>query len=504
MSILNGMVKLLLKERLKDIEYFLAHPHDAQHRTFNYLIRKATNTEWGNRYDYASISSSKTFKERIPIQDYDDVKPYIDRILKGEQNILWDTPIRWLAKSSGTTSDKSKFIPVSKESLEDNHYRGGKDIMAIFNEHFPDSKLYSDKGKGLIIGGSHQISSYSEDVSFGDLSAVLLQNLPMIARYFRAPSLSVALLDEWEMKLDLMAKETMNDNITFLAGVPSWTIVLFKKILELTGANNMHEVWPNLEMYMHGGVNFGPYKEQFDQFLPNQSTAYFQTYNASEGFFSLQSMPGADDMALCLNHGIYFEFMPMSEVNQEYPQTLELDQVEIGVNYVIIISTNAGLWRYKVGDTIKFTSTSPYKIQVTGRMKHFINAFGEELIIENAVAALTKAANETGAKVREYTAAPIYFEGKEAGGHEWLIEFDNEPSDLNAFTKTLDACLKAVNSDYEAKRYNDYNMKMPVVISARKDLFYDWLKLKGKLGGQHKIPRLYNDRSYIDEIKELI
>ena len=504
MSIVNGVVKLLLKERRKDIDYFLNHPNDAQSRIFHYLIRKAKNTEWGLKYDYSSISNVKTFKERLPIQDYDDIKPTIDRILKGEQNIIWDSPIRWLAKSSGTTSDKSKFIPVSKESLEDNHYRGGKDIMAVFSEHFPDAQLYSDNGKGLIIGGSHQISQFSEDVSFGDLSAVLLQNLPMIARYFRAPSLPVALMDEWELKLDMMARETMKDNITFLAGVPSWTIVLFKKILELTGAENMREVWPNLEMYMHGGVNFGPYVDQFKQYLPDNKTAYFQTYNASEGFFSFQDEIGANDMALCLNHGIYFEFMPLSQVDNEYPNTLELHEVELGVNYALIISTNAGLWRYKLGDTVKFTSTYPYRIQVTGRVKHFINAFGEELIIENAVEALTRASAKTGAKIREYTAAPIFFDGAEAGGHEWLIEFEHAPKDLEQFTKFLDQELKAVNSDYEAKRYNDYNMKMPVVNVAPQDLFYNWLKSKGKLGGQHKVPRLSNDRKYLDEIKSFI
>lgn len=503
MSIVNGVVKLLLKERLNDIEYSIDHPIDAQNRIFHYLIRKAQNTEWGRKYDYKSINSIATFKKRIPIQEYEDILPFIDRIKKGEQNILWDTPIRWLAKSSGTTSSKSKFIPVSKESLEDNHYRGGKDIMAVYNEYFPDSRIY-DKGKGLILGGSHEISQYSQEVSYGDLSAVLLQNLPMIARYFRAPSLEVALLSEWETKLERMAAETCQENITFLAGVPSWTIVLFKKILEITGKDNICQVWPNLEMYMHGGVNFEPYREQFDRFLPGSQVNYYQTYNASEGFFGFQNEPDADDMALCLNHGVYYEFAELSDADKEFPKTYSLEEVEIGKSYVIIISTNSGLWRYKIGDTIKFTSKFPFKIKVTGRVKHFINAFGEELVIENADSALAAASKATNAKVREYTAAPIYFSDDAAGSHEWLIEFEEAPTSLEEFQKALDRNLKKLNSDYEAKRYNDYNLRMPEILSVRPGLFYDWLNSKGKLGGQHKVPRLSNDRIYIEELKKLI
>lgn len=501
MGIVNGMVRQMLKDRMKEIEYSIQYPHSAQNRMFHYLIRKARNTQWGLKYDYASIANPDIFKARVPIQEYEDIKPYIDRIMKGEQNILWDSPIYWLAKSSGTTSDKSKFIPVSKEALEDNHYRGGKDIMAIFSSHFPEADLYSDFGKGLIIGGSHQVSQFTDDVRYGDLSAVLLQNLPWIAKVFRAPSLPIALMDEWEAKLEKMAEETMKQNVTFLAGVPSWTIVLFKKILELSGKSDIREVWPNLAMYMHGGVNFAPYVDQFKQYIPDGKTAYFQTYNASEGFFSFQDRPGANDMALCLNHGVYYEFMPLEEVGKDYPKTLSLEEVELGVNYAIIISTNAGLWRYQLGDTVKFTSLNPYRIVVSGRVKHFINAFGEELIIENAEEALAKACQATHAEIREYTAAPIYFAEGEAGGHEWVIEFERTPNDLEAFTKYLDDALKAVNSDYEAKRYNDYNMKLPVVINARQGLFYDWLKSKGKLGGQHKIPRLSNHRDYIEEIK---
>lgn len=501
MGVVNGIVKFILKDRMEDIENFTNNPLGTQEKIFFNLIQHGTNTEWGKLHGYESISSIKEFQERVPVNTYEDMEPFIDRILRGEQNILWDTPIKWLAKSSGTTSNKSKFIPVSEESLEDCHYKAGKDIMAIYCHNNPETKIYSS-GKGLIIGGSHEISQHSNDIAFGDLSAVLLQNLPFMARYFRTPSLNIALMNEWEMKLELMAKETMNENVTFFSGVPSWSIVLIKKLFELTGKDNLLDIWPNLELFMHGGMNFGPYKEQFKKYIPSDQMSYYETYNASEGFFAFQNEEGTDDMLLLTNNGIFYEFIPLNQLDNDHPKALTLDEVEVGVNYAILISTNAGLWRYMVGDTVCFTSKHPFKIQVTGRTKHFINSVGEEVIINNAEFALTKASAVTEAVIKEYSAAPVYVSDEQAGCHEWLIEFEQAPNDMDLFSKVLDDSLQEANSDYKAKRYNDYALRFPMIKVVKEGTFYSWMKHKGKLGGQHKVPRLSNNRDFIDEILE--
>ena len=499
MKVVNGIVKFVLKDRMEDILHFTNYPIEAQNKLFSYLINHAQNTEWGKKYNYKSIQSYQDFKNQVPISTYEDFYPYIDRTLKGKQNILWASPINWLAKSSGTTSNKSKFIPVSEESLENCHYKAGKDIMAVYCHNNPDTQLYAS-GKGLIIGGSHEISQQSNDVYFGDLSAVLLQNLPFMARYFRTPSLNIALMDEWEMKLELMAKETMNENVTFFSGVPSWSIVLIKKLFELTGKDNLLDIWPNLELFMHGGMNFGPYKEQFKKYIPSDKMAYYETYNASEGFFAFQNEQGTDDMLLLTNNGVFYEFIPLSEVHKENPNTLTLDEIEIGQNYALVITTNAGLWRYLIGDTIKFTSKYPFKIQVTGRTKHFINSVGEEVIIDNAEFALTKAASITDAIVRDYTAAPIFCDDERSGCHEWLIEFEKQPDNIAVFTDTLDKSLQEANSDYKAKRYNDFVLLKPIVRIMNEGTFYNWLKKHGKIGGQNKVPRLSNSRKYVEDI----
>lgn len=498
MSIISPAIKGYMKLRLSAIDNFMHNPVDTQQQVFNNLIGSAQFTEYGKKYGFDKINSSADFKKAVPINDYDTLKPYIQRILEGEQNILWPSPINWFAKSSGTTSDKSKFIPISKESLDENHYKGGKDVLTLYLKQFPDSKMMS--GKCLTIGGSHQINQLNADSFFGDLSAVMLQNMPYYAQTIRTPDLSIALMDEWEQKIEMMAHTTIQENVTYIAGVPTWTIVLIKRILEISGASNLQEVWPNLELYIHGGVSFKPYKEQFQKFIPYPSMHYYETYNASEGFFAAQDHSEADGMLLFLNHGIYYEFMPMEEYGKENPQTLSLKEVELNKNYALVLNTNCGLWRYLVGDTIQFTSRNPFRIKVSGRLKHFINAFGEEVIVDNSDHAIAEACKMTGAVVNDYSAAPVYMTGDSNGAHEWIIEFDNLPCPLNVFTEAMDKALQKVNSDYEAKRHKDIALRMPIVHVMPKDGFKQWLKDKGKLGGQHKVPRLSNERKYLEEM----
>ena len=487
---------------MHQIELFMKYPDEVQEEWFFSLINDATNTEWGKKYDYQSIVNIQQFKERIPVQNYDTLKPYIEKMLAGEQNVLWPSEIKWFAKSSGTTNDRSKFIPVSEESLEECHFKGGKDMLSIYCNNRPDAKMFT--GKSLVLGGSHQINQLSPDSFYGDLSAVIIKNLPFWAEMLRTPDMSIALMDNYEEKIEKMARATIEVNVTNIAGVPTWTIVLAKRILEITGKQNLMEVWPHLELYVHGAVNFEPYREQFRKLIPNDDMYYLETYNASEGFFGIQDQSDSSDLLLMLDYGIYYEFIPMEEVDKEYPQTLSLNEVEIDKNYAIVISTNAGLWRYMIGDTVKFTSLNPYRLKITGRTKHFINAFGEEVIIDNAEKALNKACADTNAQIRDYTACPIYFKGDEAGAHEWIIEFEKKPKEFERFIDILDNTLREVNSDYDAKRFKDMALKRPKVHQAPDGTFYKWLKNKGKLGGQHKVPRLANDRKYVDEILEIL
>lgn len=502
MAIVNSIFTWYMKKRIHQIELFIKYPLDVQEEWLHSLIASAQNTEWGKKFDYKSILTVAQFKERVPIQNYDTLKPYIERMLKGEQNILWPSEIKWFAKSSGTTSDRSKFIPVSEEALEECHFKGGKDMISIYCNNRPDTQMFT--GKGLVLGGSHQINQLCDDIHFGDLSAVLIKNLPMWAEYYRTPNISIALMDNYEEKMDKMAEATIKENVTNIAGVPTWTIVLAKKVLEITGKKNLLEVWPNLELYFHGAVNFAPYREQFKELIPSPNMYYLETYNASEGFFGIQDQDQSEELLLMLDYGIYYEFLPLENLDDEQPKTRSLDQVELHKNYAIIITTNAGLWRYLIGDTVQFTSLHPFRIKITGRTKHFINAFGEEVIIDNAEQALSKACAVTGAKVRDYTACPIYFKGEKAGGHEWIIEFESHPLDFEQFVDVLDQTLKEVNSDYDAKRFKDMALSRPKVHNAPADTFYKWLKHRGKLGGQHKVPRLANDRQYVDEILAML
>lgn len=502
MALLNSLFTWIMKKRIHQIELFMKYPHDVQDEWFQSLISTAEATEWGKKYDYTSILTPEEYKARVPIQDYDDVKVYIDRMIKGEQNILWPSDIKWFAKSSGTTSDRSKFIPVSMEALEDCHYQGGKDMLSIYCHNKPDNKVFM--GKSVVIGGSSQINNFSPDSYYGDLSSILIRNLPFWAEFKRTPNLEVTLNPNFEEKIEQIAQITIKENVTSLAGVPTWNIVMAKRILEITGKDNLLEVWPNLELYTHGGVSFKPYREQFKQLIPSDNMYYLENYNASEGYFGLQDQSDSEDLLLMLDYGIYYEFLPMESADDDNPKTLALHEVELNKNYALIISTNAGLWRYKIGDTIKFTSLSPYRFQISGRTKHYINTFGEELIVDNAEKALAKACQLTNASIKDYTAGPVYFDKNKAGTHEWIIEFEQQPTDFKRFSEILDGTLREINSDYDAKRYKDMALTFPIIHNAKEDTFYHWMKSRGKLGGQNKVPRLANNREYIDALLKVM
>lgn len=487
-----------MRLRQSVIDNFMLNPIDTQRQVFNDLVGSAQFTEYGKKYDFEHINSIADFQKQVPLNDYESLKPYIQRILEGNQNVLWPSEISWFAKSSGTTSDKSKFIPVSKEAMDDNHFKSAKDVLSLYLNRNPDSRITS--GKCLVIGGSHQVNQLNGDSFYGDLSAVMMQNMPLTGQVLRTPDLSIALMDEWEAKIEKIAHTTIQDNVTFITGVPTWTIVLIKRILEITGARNILEVWPNLELYIHGGVSFKPYRQQFRQYIPSDRMQYMETYNASEGFFAAQDSGAEEGMLLFLNHGIFYEFIPMDEFGKEHPRVLSLKEVRRDTNYAIVVSTNTGLWRYVIGDTVQFTSVAPYRLRVTGRTSFYLNAFGEEVIVDNTDHAIEKACARTGAVVNDYSAAPVFMTGDSNGTHEWIIEFEQLPCPLEVFVQAMDESLKAVNSDYEAKRYKDIALRMPIVHIMPPGGFAAWLKEKNKLGGQHKVPRLSNERRLLEEM----
>lgn len=493
-----------MKKRYHQIELFLKYPHEVQSEWFDKLIERGTQTRFGKTHDFGKIKTSEDFKKAVPVQSYETLHPHIEEIMQGKPDVLWPGKIKWFAKSSGTTADKSKFIPITKESLEECHYKGGKDLISLYYNNRPESRLFT--GKGLVLGGSSNVNKLNEDSYYGDLSAVIIRNLPFWAEHQRTPSIEVALMDEWEAKLQKMAEITAKQDITSITGVPSWTLVLLKRVLEITGKNKISQVWPNLELFAHGGVSFDPYRNNYAQIFGDLPVSYMETYNASEGFFGIQNHINGDDksLLLMLDYGIYYEFMPIGEVGKENPETLSLHEVEVGSQYALIITTNGGLWRYEIGDTIEFTSVNPFKIKITGRTKHFINAFGEELIIDNAEKALSRACEKSGAVIKDYTAAPVFMSDSETGGHEWAIEFDKMPENKGSFIKVLDDELKACNTDYEAKRYKDFVLKLPKVHFLASGTFYDWMKKRGKLGGQNKVPRLSNNRKYLEDVLESI
>jgi hypothetical protein len=498
--IVNSLASWFLKKRFHQIELFLKYPIDVQNELLEHLLHTAKNTEIGKQYDFASISTYREFAERVPVTSYEDNHLQIERARKGESNIFWPTPIKWFAKSSGTTNSKSKFIPVSSASLEHCHYAASKDLLCMYLNNNPDANLFL--GKSLRLGGSKEL--YKENATvYGDLSAILIDNMPFWAEYSSTPNNEVSLMADWELKMQAIVDQTIQENVTSLAGVPSWMLVLLNNVLESTGKSNLFEIWPNLEVYFHGGVNFDPYIEQYNAILPKDNFRYYEIYNASEGFFAIQDRNANKELLLMLDYGIFYEFIPMDTYGSASEKIIPLEQVQVAKNYAIVITTNAGLWRYKIGDTVRFTSISPFRIKVTGRTKHHINVFGEELIIENAEMALKQASKHTQCEIMDYTAAPIFMEGREKGAHEWIIEFKTPPKDLSLFTKSLDSALMDVNSDYQAKRFNNITLNMPKVHVARQRLFYDWLKQKNKLGGQHKVPRLSNKRDFIEELLHL-
>ena len=498
--IVNSLASWFLKKRFHQIELFLKYPIDVQNELLEHLLHTAKNTEIGKQYDFASISTYREFAERVPVTSYEDNHLQIERARKGESNIFWPTPIKWFAKSSGTTNSKSKFIPVSSASLEHCHYAASKDLLCMYLNNNPDANLFL--GKSLRLGGSKEL--YKENATvYGDLSAILIDNMPFWAEYSSTPNNEVSLMADWELKMQAIVDQTIQENVTSLAGVPSWMLVLLNNVLESTGKSNLFEIWPNLEVYFHGGVNFDPYIEQYNAILPKDNFRYYEIYNASEGFFAIQDRNANKELLLMLDYGIFYEFIPMDTYGSASEKIIPLEQVQLAKNYAIVITTNAGLWRYKIGDTVRFTSISPFRIKVTGRTKHHINVFGEELIIENAEMALKQASKHTQCEIMDYTAAPIFMEGREKGAHEWIIEFKTPPKDLSLFTKSLDNALMDVNSDYQAKRFNNTTLNMPKVHVARQRLFYDWLKQKNKLGGQHKVPRLSNKRDFIEQLLQL-
>lgn len=495
MEIISSIFSWIFRKRIHQIELFLRYPHNVQRELLNNLLQTAKNTEWGKRYGFADIRSYEQFSQRLPVQEYEGFKKDIIRLKHGEQNILWPTEIKWFAKSSGTTNDRSKFIPVSREALEECHFKAGKDMLAIYFNNVPESRLFN--GRHLVIGGSHCINQFSSDSYYGDLSSILIENLPFWVEFKRTPGKTVALMNEWEHKIEQMAVETSKKNVTNISGIPSWTLVLLKRILEITGKSHITEVWPNLELFVHGGVSFAPYRDQFKALIPKEDMRYMETYNASEGFFGIQDELNISDLLLMLDYGIFYEFIPLDGTDE---RIIPLSEVKTGINYAMVITTNAGLWRYKIGDTVRFTSVNPYRIRVSGRVKHFINAFGEELMVDNAEQGLNIACRKTGARIRDYTAGPVYMGDKNSGCHEWLIEFEQQPESPEYFTEVLDNALKSLNSDYEAKRYKDIALTKPKVHIMPAGTFYNWLKHKNKLGGQNKVPRLANNRHYLDEI----
>ncbi len=498
MSILNSLISLVNLRRLSHIEEFKYNPVEVQTKQLKKLISKAEETVFGKKYNFNKIDTIADFQARVPLHYYDDLKPWISRMISGEPDVLWPENVEWFAKSSGTTSDKSKFLPVSYESLEDCHFRAARDVFVFYTENYPDSKIYG--GKILTLGGSHEVSNLSPKSQVGDLSAILIRNVPFLADLRRTPDASVALIGEFEKKIEKIAEQSVKENVTSIVGVPSWNLVLLRHILKYTGKNHILEVWPNLELFVHGGISFEPYREQFRKLIPSNSMRYVETYNASEGFFAIQDDINDTGMLLMLDYGIFYEFIPVDQLERENPQVFTVENVEKGRNYAMVITTNSGLWRYIIGDTVQFTSLYPHKIKISGRTKHYINAFGEELIIDNAEKAMAEACLATGALVREYTAAPVYMTDQSKGKHQWIIEFEKLPVDAEAFAEILDKALQAANSDYEAKRHHSVTLDRLQLIPAKPGLFMLWMKQRGKLGGQNKVPRLSNSRCYVDEL----
>ena len=498
-SFINTVASWMLKKRIHQIELFEKYPLDVQNEELKKLIQISKNTEFGKQYEFSSIESYETFKERIPIFTYEEFFPIINKTINGNQNIFWPEKIKWFAQSSGTTNSKSKFIPVSNSSLDNCHFKGGKDMLCLYLNNNENSNMFL--GKSLRLGGSRKIYE-NNDHYFGDLSAILIDNLPVWAELISTPNNEISLMDKWDEKIAAIIKGTLQEDVRSLAGVPSWMLTLLNKLLETTGKKYIDEIWKNLEVYFHGGVSFKPYRSEFNNIILNKKFKYYEVYNASEGFFAIQDQNESDELLLMLDYGIFYEFIEIDNANQS-EKIVDLSEVEVGINYALLITTNSGLWRYKIGDTIVFTSLKPYRIKVSGRTKHFINTFGEEVIIENVEKSLEIALKKYNSTIKDFTVAPLYMKNGKKGKHEWMIEFIKEPNNLDQFMKEIDFQIQNNNSDYRAKRFKNITLDRPRLIKARKNLFYDWLKKKKKLGGQNKVPRLLNERSFIEELIEM-
>lgn len=495
---ITSIARFYFHKRQKELERHEKEGVQMQAEVLKSLLERASDTEYGRDHIFNMTRSYEEFAHNVPINTYEELKGDIDRMRHGEKDILWPGVVKWYAKSSGTTNDKSKFIPVSDEGLESIHYQGGNDAVAMYLQNNPKSRLFD--GKSLILGGSHS-SNYNVDGSLvGDLSAILIENINPIVNLVRVPDKRTALISDFEVKRDKIAEICLHKNVTNISGVPSWMMSVLQRVMELSGKQHLEEVWPNLEVFFHGGIAFTPYRQQYEQLITSPNMHYMETYNASEGFFGLQDDPSDPSMSLMVDYDVFYEFIPMDEFGTDNPTVVPLQGVEIGKNYAMVITTSCGLWRYMIGDTVQFTSKNPYKFVITGRTKYFINAFGEELIMDNAEKGLAYACEKTGAQVAEYTAAPVYMDSNAKCRHQWLIEFSKEPESLDEFASLLDRKLQEINSDYEAKRFHDVTLQHLEIVKARPGVFNDWLKSKGKLGGQHKIPRLSNSRKNLDEM----
>ena len=495
-SFINTVASWMLKKRIHQIELFEKYPLDVQYEELKKLIQISKNTEFGKQYDFSSIDSYETFAERIPSFTYEEYFPIINKTINGNQNIFWPEKIKWFAQSSGTTNSKSKFIPVSNSSLDNCHFKGGKDMLCLYLNNNENSNMFM--GKSLRLGGSRKIYE-NNDHYFGDLSAILIDNLPVWAELISTPNNEISLMDKWDEKIAAIIKGTLQEDVRSLAGVPSWMLTLLNKLLETTGKKNIDEIWKNLEVYFHGGVSFKPYRSEFNNIISNKKFKYYEVYNASEGFFAIQDQNESDELLLMLDYGIFYEFIEIDNTNKS-EKIINLSEVKVGVNYALLITTNSGLWRYKIGDTIVFTNLKPFRIKVSGRTKHFINTFGEEVIIENVEKALEIALKKYNCTIKDFTVAPLYMKNGKKGKHEWMIEFIKEPNSLDEFMREIDFQIQNNNSDYKAKRFKNITLDRPRIIKARKNLFYDWLKKKKRLGGQNKVPRLLNERRFIEEL----
>ncbi len=501
MNFIHSILKLPVKYRLNKLEKLSKNPKETQEKVLFNLLNRAQNTEWGKKYKYNSIKKIEDFQKTVPINSYEDLYPYISRMIAGEKNILWPGTVTWFSKSSGTTNARSKFIPVSKESLRSCHFKAGHDELCLYIKNNPKTKIL--KGKSICVGGSFTKINQNPDIFCGDVSAVMMKNMPLLGRYIRRPSLETALLEDYEKKIEKIAEEAIPENVTSIAGVPTWTSLLIRKVLEKTGAKNIFEVWPNLEVFFHGAVAFSPYKKTFHELFPSPNMHYMEAYNASEGFFGIQDDPSREgEMMLLPDNGVFYEFIPINEFGNKNPKIYIMHDVEINKNYALVISTNSGLWRYVIGDTVAFTSLFPHRIKITGRTKHFINVFGEEVMVHNTDTAIKEACDKTKSSIVDYTVGPVFMDNSNRGGHEWIIEFEQVPASIKEFSEILDNSLRKINSDYDAKRYKDIALAPPVINSVPKGTFYEWMKKRGKLGGQNKVPRLSNTREYIEEIKE--